>query len=141
MKRTGRKSNCPINYSLERIGDTWSLLILRDIVFSGKKTYSEFLDSDERIATNVLASKLVSLEREGILRKSPHPTDKRKDFYTLSEKGLDLIPMLFEMTRWGIAYDSKTEKSVKNFMRKYNKNKTGVIKETIKKVRAGGSVF
>src|SRR6266542_5845105 len=107
MKRTGRRSDCPINFALETFGDTWSLLIIRDIVFFGKRTYGDFFKSRESIATNILASRLTLLEHEGILYKTPHPDDKRKDVYALTEKGLDLIPMLLEMVAWGAKHDPK----------------------------------
>lgn len=94
------RSNCPVNFGLETFGDKWSLLIVRDIVFWGKKTYSDFLRSDEGIATNILATRLEQLEREGILRKEKHPTDKRKDVYSLTEKGMELIPLLVEIVAW-----------------------------------------
>ena len=99
-KNSKLRSNCPVNFGLETFGDKWSLLIVRDIVFWGKKTYSDFLKSDEGIATNILASRLVQMEQEGILIKTPHPTDKRKDVYTLTEKGLELIPLLVEIVAW-----------------------------------------
>src|SRR6185503_5849204 len=100
-----RRSDCPINFALETFGDTWSLLIIRDIVYFGKKTYGEFLDSDEGIATNILANRLVHLEQKGILLKKPHDTDKRKEVYLLTEKGLDLIPILLEMAGWSAQHD------------------------------------
>jgi len=99
-KNNKLRSNCPVNFGLETFGDKWSLLIVRDIVFWGKKTYSDFLKSDEGIATNILATRLVQLEEEGILIKTPHPTDKRKDVYTLTEKGLGLIPLMVEIVAW-----------------------------------------
>lgn len=99
-KNNKLRSNCPVNFGLETFGDKWSLLIVRDIVFWGKKTYSDFLKSDEGIATNILASRLTQLEEEGILIKTPHPTDKRKDVYTLTEKGFELIPLLVEIVAW-----------------------------------------
>ncbi|MEO8610361.1 MAG: helix-turn-helix domain-containing protein [Chloroflexota bacterium] len=108
MKKQVRRSDCPINFSLETFGDRWSLLIIRDMVYFGKKTYGEFLNSDECIATNILASRLLQLEQDGILVKSPCETDKRKEFYTLTEKGLDLIPVLFEMACWGAQHDPQT---------------------------------
>src|SRR5215831_11806649 len=105
MKRLQqRRSDCPINFCLETFGDRWSMLIVRDIVYFGKKTYGEFLDSGEGIATNILASRLVHLEQTGILVRKPHETDKRKEVYTLSEKGLDLIPVLLEMAHWSAQY-------------------------------------
>jgi DNA-binding HxlR family transcriptional regulator len=88
MKKQQRRSECPINFSLESFGDMWSLLIVRDIVYFGKKSYGEFLESDEGISTNILASRLVELEQKGILVKSPHELDRRKEVYALTEKGL-----------------------------------------------------
>lgn len=94
------RSDCPVNFGLETFGDKWSLLIIRDIVFWGKKTYGDFLKSDEGIATNILAARLASLEEQEILLKMPHPTDKRKDVYSLTEKGIELIPLLVEIVAW-----------------------------------------
>ncbi len=94
------RSNCPVNFGLEAFGDRWSLLIIRDIVFWGKKTYGDFLRSDEQIATNILAARLASLESSGILRRVPHAADKRKDVYELTTRGLDLIPLIVEIVSW-----------------------------------------
>ena len=94
------RSDCPVNFGLEAFGDKWSLLIVRDIVFWGKKTYGDFLRSDEGIATNILASRLAQLEKEGILTKTPFAGDKRKDTYSLTEKGMELIPLLVEIVAW-----------------------------------------
>lgn len=101
----GLRSHCPLNFVLEAVGDRWSLLILRDIVFRGKRTYGEFLKSEEGFATNILASRLVDLVEAGILRRDPHATDGRKDVYSLTEKGLDFIPMMFEMMLWSHKHD------------------------------------
>ncbi|HVU67369.1 MAG TPA: helix-turn-helix domain-containing protein [Ktedonobacteraceae bacterium] len=103
-----RRSDCPINFALETFGDPWSLLIIRDIVYFGKKTYGEFLASEEKMATNILASRLVLLEQQGILSKRPCATDRRKEEYRLTEKGLDLIPVLVEMANWSFAHDPQT---------------------------------
>jgi DNA-binding HxlR family transcriptional regulator len=94
------RSDCPVNFGLEAFGDKWSLLIVRDIVFWGKKTYGDFLRSDEGIATNILASRLAQLEKEGLLKKTPFAGDKRKDIYSLTEKGMELIPLLVEIVAW-----------------------------------------
>ena len=96
-KQHYRRSDCPISFALETFGDMWSLLIVRDIIYFGKKTYGEFLESDEGIATNIQASRLAQLVQTGILEKKPHATDKRKEVYALTEKGLDLIPILLEL--------------------------------------------
>lgn len=135
-----RRSNCPINFALEIFGDRWSLLIVRDIILFGKNTYGDFLRSEEHIATNILAARLVLLECEGILRKTPHATDKRKDVYTLTEKGLDLIPMLLEIIVWSATYDPQTDAS-KEFVESIRKDKENMIKEITETVRNGGWVF
>jgi DNA-binding HxlR family transcriptional regulator len=96
----GRRSDCPINFAVEVLGDRWSLVILRDIVFWGKRTYGQLLASDEGIATNVLASRLRHLEREGLIERSSDPDDRRKDRYDLTESGVALIPVLIELTCW-----------------------------------------
>jgi DNA-binding HxlR family transcriptional regulator len=90
------------------VGDLWSLLIIRDIIYFGRKTYGEFLSSDEGIARNILATRLAQLEHKGILIKKPHPTDGRKDVYDLTEKGLDLIPILLDMSEWGAKHEAET---------------------------------
>jgi DNA-binding HxlR family transcriptional regulator len=109
MKHTQcRRSDCPINFALETFGDPWSLLIIRDIVYFGKKTYGEFLESEEGMATNILASRLTRLEQQGILMKRPSSSDKRKDEYILTEKGLDLIPVMVELADWSARHDPQT---------------------------------
>lgn len=109
MKDKKLRSHCPINFGLESFGDKWSLLILRDIVFRGKHTYGEFLKSEEGFSTNILASRLQHFENEGILKRQDDPSDGRKGAFILTEKGLDLIPLLFEMILWSSKYDPKSE--------------------------------
>lgn len=103
------RSHCPVNYALEAFGDRWALLILRDIVFRGKRTYGEFLGSEEGFATNILASRLEHLVEAGILRREGDAADGRKGRYSLTEKGLDLVPLLFEMVLWSAKYDGRSE--------------------------------
>src|SRR5207237_6921562 len=101
MKHTQHKrSDCPINFALETFGDPWSLLIIRDIVYFGKKTYGEFLASEEGMATNILASRLAHLEHQGIMVRQLFQKDMRKEEDILMEKGNDLIPVLVDMTNW-----------------------------------------
>ena len=107
--KTKLRSHCPVNYALEAFGDRWALLILRDIIFRGKRTYGEFLKSEEGFATNILASRLGHLTAVGILQLDEDENDARKGFYTLTEKGLDLIPLIFEMTLWSAKYDDDSE--------------------------------
>ena len=101
MKREDNKSGCPINFTVEIFGDTWSLLIVRDMLALGKKTFGEFLESEERIGPSVLADRLSHLEKKGIISKRPSDTDKRKYIYSLTDKGLNAIPILYEIAVWG----------------------------------------
>jgi DNA-binding HxlR family transcriptional regulator len=101
MKELKQRSTCPISTSLDVMGDKWSLLILRDMVFAGKSTYGQFLQSEEKIATNVLADRLAILESQGILTKAVAVDKKSKFTYRLTEKGVDTIPILVELTLWG----------------------------------------
>jgi DNA-binding HxlR family transcriptional regulator len=140
MKRTENKSHCPVNFALETFGDTWSLLIVRDIVFWGKRTYGEFLDSSEGIATNVLAARLARLEQKGILSKGPHATDKRKDTYGLTEKGLALIPLLLEMSGWSAQYDAETT-APQQFVASVFADREKMFRLVQDTVRNGGSLF
>jgi DNA-binding HxlR family transcriptional regulator len=96
----GRRSGCPINILLETVGDTWSLLIVRDMMFFGRRTYNEFLNAGEGIATNILSDRLQRLENVGIIEKRRNPVDARKFIYRLTGKGIDLAPMLVEMILW-----------------------------------------
>lgn len=138
--KQGRRSYCPINFALESFGDLWSLLIIRDIVYFGKKTYGEFLNSDEKIATNILANRLLRLEQQGILEKKTDPADKRREVYALTDKGLGLIPILLEMASWSAQYDPQTG-APRDWIALVDANKekmTRLIRET---VRNGGAIF
>lgn len=104
MKKGIRRSTCPISSTLEVLGDKWTLLIVRDLVFQGKKTYGQFLQSDEKIATNILADRLLTLEKAGIVEKKAFPGNKAKNLYELTPKGIDLIPLLLEIVLWGDRY-------------------------------------
>ena len=103
-----RRSDCPIAFNLDLVGDKWSLLIIRDMIFGKKQYYSDFLSSDEQIATNILADRLAMLEREKIIQKSVDPGNKSRFIYTLTQKGSDLFPIMVEMILWSYKYDKKT---------------------------------
>src|SRR5215831_49494 len=105
MKKTTRRSHCPINAALEMFGDRWSLLIIRDLMFRGRRTYKEFLEADEGIATNILASRLKSLTAHGIITTRPDSGDGRKVIYTLTKKGIDLAPILVSLVVWASRYE------------------------------------
>lgn len=102
----GRRSGCPINVTLETLGDSWSLLIVRDLMFFGRKRFNEFLNADEKIATNILTERLQRLENAGIIIKQRDPDDARKYLYRLTEKGIDLAPLLVEMILWAAHYEN-----------------------------------
>ena len=99
------RSGCPINLSMETLGDRWSLIIIRDIMIRGYRTFKEFLSSDEHIATNILADRLRRLENYGIITTQRDPDDGRKLFYHLTAKGMDLAPVLTEMVLWAAAHE------------------------------------
>jgi DNA-binding HxlR family transcriptional regulator len=139
-KQQRRRSHCPINFALETFGDSWSLLIVRDIVYFGKKTYGEFLQSSEGIATNILASRLAQLEQKGILVKKPYATDRRKEIYSLTEKGLDLIPILLEITNWGAHHGPQTG-ATQEWMALVNTNQEKMSRLIRETVQRGGSIF
>ncbi len=140
MRNKPRRSDCEINLALETIGDMWSLLIVRDIVYYGKKTFGEFLELKEGIATNILASRLAHLEEKGVLEKNPCDTDKRKEIYTLTEKGLDLIPLLLEIARWGALHEQQCSASPE-WMRRLFADKERLVEEVQERVKNGGSIF
>ena len=142
MKRTDKKSDCPVNFTLEAVGDAWSLLILRDIVYFGKHTFKEFLSSDERIATNILTDRLTKLEMLDILRREADPENKRSEKYWLTQKGLDLVPVLLQMMEWGTKYDSKsTGHRKKEFVARIRKEESPLSREVKAKVEKGKTAF
>ena len=104
MKPIKKRSLCPISSALDIIGDKWSLLIVRDLVFRGFREFGQFLGADEGISTNILAERLGRLQCAGILVRSDHPADGKKYVYRLTEKGVDLIPLLFDLVLWGAKY-------------------------------------
>ena len=122
------KSHCPISFSLEIFGDKWTLLIVRDIIFLGKRNYGEFINSDEKIATNILADRLTILEEAGVIKKSKDPGHKSKFIYSITKKGIDLLPVLIEIIKWGATYDKDTA-APKDFVKRIKKDKEKLIKE------------
>lgn len=102
------RSNCPINFVLETFGDKWTLLIVRDLMFKGKRTFGEFLQSDENIATNILSERLKRLKHHGIVEKIAGPAKEGGRGYRLTEKGKDLLPVMLEITAWSAKHDAET---------------------------------
>jgi DNA-binding HxlR family transcriptional regulator len=100
-----RRSGCPISISLEIFGDRWSLLIVRDLMFKGLRTFGEFAAAGEDVATNVLSDRLARLEEAGIVERRRDRTDARKIVYRLTRKGIDLAPVLIEMVLWAARHE------------------------------------
>ncbi len=126
-KKPLRRSSCPINISLEILGDRWSLLIVRDLMFRGFRTYKELADSEEGIATNILADRLRRLEQCGIIQIEEDTTDRRKLVYRLTAKGMDLAPVLVELILWGARYEDTEAPPA--LLRKMQKNRAEFLSE------------
>ncbi len=100
-----QRSGCPINLTLEVVGDKWSLLIIRDIIFGNRRHYRELLTkSDEGISSNILADRLKMLLDQGIITRQDDPSHKQKGIYSLTEQGIELVPILAQMAGWGFKY-------------------------------------
>ena len=112
-----RRSGCPLNASIEMLGDRWSLLIIRDMMLRGSRTYKEFLESYERIATNILADRLRKLIAYGIITTEPDRSDGRKRIYLLTAKGIDLAPVMTEMVLWAAAHEETGNEALVRLMR------------------------
>jgi len=106
--KSKRRSGCPVSVSLEMIGDRWSLLIIRDLMVRGYRTFKEFEDSGEGVATNILSDRLRKLKSTGIIATEVDATDQRRLNYRLTKKGIDLAPVLLELLIWGAQHE-KTE--------------------------------
>ena len=108
MRVRERKSNCPIHAGLNVLGDAWTLIVVRDLL-RGRNTFTELSNGSERIATNVLADRLARLEEEGIITKEPLPGRGNPIRYDLTEKGVDLVPILISIAAWSLKHDEHTE--------------------------------
>lgn len=134
MSSSKKRSQCPISCSLDLWGDKWSLLIVRDLMYSKQCTYGDFLKSDEKIATNILASRLLMLEENGIISKQNHPESKAKVLYKLTEKGIDLLPLLIEINLWSEKY-SEIPESQKLILNEVKKDKAGFIEKSLETLK------
>lgn len=103
------RSHCPINYALEHIGDKWSLLIIRDLMFKDKRHYNEFLEGGEKVSTSVLGTRLKQLEEVGLITKGADNVKKSRIKYSLTQKGIDMLPFMVDMISWSGVYDKDTE--------------------------------
>lgn len=138
MKKNDLRSDCPINYALEYLGDKWSLLVIRDLVFEGKRFYKEFLNSKEGIATNVLSDRLKRLENLGIVESQVYEKLRTQKIYSLTEKGQDLIPILIEIILWSAKHKDGLNVSPE-FVKKLEEDRTGIIKSV--RANVGNKTF
>lgn len=139
MSELRRRSNCPVSSSLDIWGDKWSLLIVRDLMFAKQCTYGDFLKSAEKIATNILASRLQMLEENGIITKLEHPDSKAKVLYKLTQKGIDLLPLMVEINLWAEKYFSLPEDRLA-IIREVKKDKEGFIKATTRELQRNSNL-
>jgi DNA-binding HxlR family transcriptional regulator len=124
-----RRSECPLNASVEMLGDRWSLLIIRDMMLRGFRTYKEFMECYEGIATNILADRLRKLAANEIITAEPDPTDGRKLIYLLTRKGIDLAPVLTEMVLWAAAHENTGNQALVRQMREDKEKVVASVRE------------
>ncbi len=140
MPRTARhdsaklRSNCPINFVAETFGDKWTLLVIRDLMFKGKRHFSEFRASDEGIASNILSDRLQRLEACGVVDKRPDPTHRSKLIYELTQKGRDLMPVMLEITAWSAKYDAHTN-APKPLLTAIKRDREGLAKALLRNLQ------
>ena len=126
MRRRQRRSDCPVHFALEVFGDAWSLLIVRDLMFKNRRTYTELLRAEEGIATNILADRLVRLEQDGIIARDEKPGGGVS--YRLTPKGIDLAPVMVEIIGWSAKHDARTAAD-KGFVRRLRNDRRGLLRE------------
>lgn len=138
------RCNCPITSALDIVGDKWSLVIIKQMLFEGKKTFKDFSESAESIATNILASRLKMLEEFDLIQKTKPADNKKTNIYILTEKGLALTPMLIELTLWSKDHIQEfhpnlnldpqlallQENKTKSFARIIDRYKDGLVERT-----------
>ena len=110
MKQTlrSRRSDCPIACALDLVGDKWTLIVLRDIIMGRRHYFQELLASNEGIASNILASRLKQLEAAAMITRRRDPAEPKRVVYEATERALDLLPVMIELMRWSMKYDSNT---------------------------------
>lgn len=141
------RCQCPITSALDIVGDKWTLVVIKQMLFEEKSTFKDFTESQESIATNILSSRLKLLEKFGIINKENHPINKKTKIYTLTEKGLSFTPILIELMFWSKeniqefhpnlnihpeldTIKMNKEQSSKQIINTYNKYKKSLLKTT-----------
>jgi len=123
-----RRSGCPVNVSLEMLGDRWSLLVIRDLMVRGHRTFKEFQQAGEGIATNILADRLQKLVAVDIISTEQSPEDRRSIHYRLTEKGIDLAPVLLDLLIWGARHEETS--APRAMINQLEANREDVLAET-----------
>ena len=131
--KSKRRSGCPVSISLEMFGDRWSLLIIRDLMVRGFRTFKEFQGSGEGIATNILSDRLKKLGAAGIVSAEIEETDGRRVNYRLTEKGIDLAPVMLELLLWASKWE--TTAAPCEVMRYMDANRGTVVEEVRRRWR------
>jgi DNA-binding HxlR family transcriptional regulator len=131
--KSKHRSGCPVNVCLEVFGDRWSLLIVRDLMVRGYTTFKQFQESGEGIATNMLADRLRKLGSGGIIEHELQPDDGRKVNYRLTQKGIDLAPVLLDLLIWGARHE-QTGASC-SLILKMEKNREEILAEAVRRWR------
>jgi DNA-binding HxlR family transcriptional regulator len=131
--KSKRRSGCPLSISLEIFGDRWSLLIIRDLMVGGFREFKEFQESGEGIATNILADRLKKLEAAGIITARVEERDRRRVSYRLTEKGIDLAPVVLELLIWGARHEETAAPCA--FIARLEKNRKAVLAEARRRWR------
>lgn len=135
MKKIELRSDCPVSYALDFFGDKWTLLIIRDLMFEGKKFYKDFLNSKEGIATNVLSNRLKKLQQSGIIESKVYEKLRTQKVYSLTQKGKDLIPVLIAMMVWSAKYGTDESLAISTeFVEKVNTHREQVMAAILAKL-------
>lgn len=134
MRKIKKRSNCPMSYCLDFIGDKWVLLIIRDMIFNGKQHYKAFLKSKEGIATNVLGDRLKMLQEKGFISSQADPDKKSMKLYSLTQKGKDLLPLLVDMMVWSSKHGDFGEdhERLEQFAKRVKENREEVLEQIYK---------
>ncbi|MBL4649458.1 MAG: helix-turn-helix transcriptional regulator [Aureispira sp.] len=128
------RSDCPISSALDLFGDKWSLLIIRDLVYFGERTFKDFSNAEEKISSARLSDRLCKLNVLGLLKKSNHPTNKKVYLYSLTDKGLDLFPVIAEYVRWSNKYlNDHIAEPAKEFAKMLEKDRETTLNQFMKR--------
>jgi len=128
LKPSARRSDCPIAFALDFVGDKWTLVVLRDMIMLRKRRFQELQAANEGIATNILASRLKRLTAAGMIKRRRDPEQARRAIYTPTAKALDLLPILVELVRWGTKYSPKSAVPPR-LLRRMTNDRDGFIAE------------